>query len=95
MILALMLQAAAAAASAPSVAPPAPDPFASLKETVVAAIRNCGKSDATGEIRVCSRDRGFAEGEVNRLPKPVRPKPLPSDPPIKLEITGDKPPGGG
>ena len=91
MILALMLQAAAA----PSVAPPAPDPFASLKETVVAAIRNCGKSDVTGEIRVCSRDRGFAESEVNRLPKPVRPKPLPSDPPIKLEITGDKPPGGG
>lgn len=89
MILMLLLQAAAPAP------PPPADPFASLKSTVVAAIRNCGKADATGEIRVCSRDRGFAEGEVNRLPKPVAPKPLRSEPLIKLEVTGAAPPGGG
>ena len=60
MMLALLLAAEeppAAAASAPTEA---------LKQVVVDAIRNCGKSQGD-EIVVCSRDRGLAESY--RLPK--------------------------
>jgi hypothetical protein len=48
--------------------PPAaePAPVDTLRSTVVDAIRNCPKG-RDGEIVVCSRDRGFAEGF--RIPK--------------------------
>ncbi len=68
MALSLILLAAvalAAPATDPLAAPPA-DPVVALKTRVVEAIRNCPKPVA-GEIVVCSRDRGVAEGY--RLPK--------------------------
>ena len=45
---------------------PTPAPTEALKQVVVDAIRNCGKSQGD-EIVVCSRDRGVAESY--RLPK--------------------------
>jgi hypothetical protein len=49
------------------------EPVGDLKEVVVNAIRNCPKA-APGEIVVCSRDRGFSEGQrVRPLKAPVNP----------------------
>src|SRR4051794_38281582 len=60
-LLLLLLQAAAAD-------PPPPKPGApeTLQRIVVDAIRNCPKGEA-GEVVICSRDRGIAEGF--RIPK--------------------------
>jgi hypothetical protein len=46
--------------------PPPPKPTEALRQIVVDAIRNCGKS-SDGEVVVCARDRGIAEGY--RIPK--------------------------
>lgn len=54
-----------AAAEDPPPPPPA-KPVEELHQIVVDAIRNCGKS-TTGEIVVCAKDRGIAEGY--RIPK--------------------------
>ena len=54
----------AAAADAPP--PPPPKPVDNLRQIVVDAIRNCPKS-ADGELVVCAKDRGIAEGY--RIPK--------------------------
>ena len=84
MLLWLMLMAQAVTPDVPVDAPAAP--FETLHGVVVDAIRNCMKND--GEIVVCSRDRGFAEGQ--RLPKIVKPKPPPDPSGIKVQVmTGD------
>ncbi|UAK24116.1 hypothetical protein [Sphingomonas nostoxanthinifaciens] len=62
MIWALLIQAANVDAA---VEPPA-SPITTQRQQVVEAIRNCPKG-APGEIVVCSKDRGVAEGF--RLPK--------------------------
>jgi hypothetical protein len=46
--------------------PPPPKPVEQLHQIVVDAIRNCAKP-TEGEIVVCSKDRGVAEGY--RIPK--------------------------
>jgi hypothetical protein len=61
----ILLAALLAAEPVPAAEVPG-DMVQSLKERVVEAIRNCPKA-APGEIIVCSRDRGVAEGY--RLPK--------------------------
>jgi hypothetical protein len=87
-LLLLLLQAAAAAESAP---PPPGDPIAALRGTVVEAIRECPRTKE-GEIAVCSRDRGFAEGQ-RRLKKLVKPKPVDGGLPITIEVNvGEAPP---
>ena len=60
------------------------EPIADLRGIIVDAIRNCIGKD--GEILVCSKDRGFAEGQ--RVPEIQKPKPPPGDPGVKIEITG-------
>ena len=62
---------------------PTPAPLATLHGVVVDAIRNCGARD--GEIVVCSRDRGYAEGQ--RLAKIKRPKPPSSGGGVKVQVT--------
>jgi hypothetical protein len=79
MILWLLLQAAEPAPALP------PDPFGSLRGSVVAAIRNCGVT-ITGEIVVCSRDRGFAEKQ-RRIEQLKKPRVVGSDSGIKFEVT--------
>ena len=63
----------------------APDaaPLETLHGVVVDAIRNCGQRG--DEIIVCSRDRGFAEGQ--RMPKIVKPKPSASGTGVKVQVT--------
>jgi hypothetical protein len=78
MILWLLLQAAA-----PAEAPI--DPFGTLRGNVVSAIRNCGVT-ITGEIVVCSRDRGFAEKQ-RRLEKLKKPRVVESGSGITFEVT--------
>lgn len=78
MILWLLLQAA-------EPVPALPDPFDTLRGSVVAAIRNCGVT-ITGEIVVCSRDRGFAEKQ-RRIEKLKKPRVVESDTGIKFEVT--------
>ena len=46
--------------------PPKPGPVEHLRKVVVAAIRNC-PDPVPGEVTVCARDRGVAEGY--RLPR--------------------------
>lgn len=70
------------------VAEPPADPLKDLRGTVVAAIRNCGMT-TTGEIVVCSRDKGYAEGE-RRLRKLKKPKPVDSGTGIHFEVTGSQ-----
>ncbi len=55
-----------AAAEDPPPPPPPPKPVEELHQIVVDAIRNCAKS-TTGEVVVCAKDRGIAEGY--RIPK--------------------------
>ena len=86
MMLWLLLQAAAPADL------PDENPLTALRGTVVAAIRNCGTS-ATGEIVVCSPDRGFAEGQ-RRLQKLKKPKPIDGGAGITLEVTAGTKPAG-
>lgn len=65
MTLALLVLLQAVAADPPP-APAPPAPVETLHKIVVDAIRNCPKGDP-GEIVVCSKDRGLAEGF--RIPK--------------------------
>jgi hypothetical protein len=58
-----LLQAAAVDAPKP---PPPPAPTETLHKIVVDAIRNCAQP-ITGEVVVCAKDRGIAEGY--RIPK--------------------------
>ena len=58
-------------------------PLANLHGVVVDAIRNCGQRD--GEIIVCPRDRGFAEGQ--RIRKITKPRPPSSDAGVKVQVT--------
>lgn len=77
-----------ALATAPEATPPA-TPLDTLHGVVVDAIRNCGQRG--DEIVVCSRDRGFAEGQ--RIPKIVKPKPPASGGGVKVQVTaGPTPP---
>ena len=83
----LVLQAAASVGEAPA------DPFGTLRGSVVDAIRNCGVT-ITGEIVVCSRDRGFAEKQ-RRLEKLKKPRVVNSGNGITFEVTtgdGSSPP---
>lgn len=65
-LLALLLLAAAPASAPAKVEPSPPGPVEHLAKRVVEAIRNCPEPEP-GEIAVCARDRGVAEGW--RLPR--------------------------
>ena len=79
----------AAAAVTPPPADPPPDPAADLRQMVVQAIRDCGQRG--DEIVACSPDRGFAEGEGQRVKKLKKPKPVDSGSGIKVEVTTGPP----
>ena len=72
--------------------PPEPPvaPIEALHGVVVDAIRNCGQRGE--EIIVCSRDRGFAEGEAQRIPKIKKPKVPTSGAGVKVQVTAGPPP---
>lgn len=86
MMLALLLQAAAAAAAPAAAATKPADPFNAVRSAVVEAIRDCGRN-AQGELLVCSKDRGFAEGEKKRLRKLEKPKPIDNGAPIQITVS--------
>ena len=84
----LLAQAVAPEAEVPPAPPVAP--LDALHGVVVNAIRNCGQRGE--EIIVCSRDRGFAEGEAQRIPKIKKPKVPESGAGVKVQVTAGPPP---